>query len=274
MLSEPKYANVAIEFPCGRVLCAHDYILRVRAPEFYKLVAAKKHRRKKVTVIEWKDFDLKLQEPYSAFLVVLPFVYIGEISEHSATIEAAIDVSAAARRLQLPRLESVIEHWMADHLNAGNMHFAIMKADEQNAFSAKDLAIRYAHKHIKEFVDNKAAAAEMGVQLFHEVVALRAQYEMYKEPGEVNEVAEGEVGQSLVVENYKNMYITLQTDPTEGDCHVIVRGEKFKFHRAILEVRIYIYMGCVYWNLDIFRVFFFENVRSVGTRRNIAREYM
>mmetsp|Transcript_9268 Transcript_9268/g.25985 ORF Transcript_9268/g.25985 Transcript_9268/m.25985 type:complete len:359 (-) Transcript_9268:516-1592(-) len=130
--------------------------------------------------------------------------------------------------LNLKSLRYKLECWVRDHLTMENVHAALKQAHELELGDLKSLTFAFAFKSLKEFVANKAATNDLGIDLFQEVVALQTESDVqfYTVP---------DAPADDVVRDYKNLYISIQSDPKAGDAYVNIRGETIRFHKAILE---------------------------------------
>ena len=250
MLAEPKYANVAIQFPNGKTLIAHDYILAVRCQKLSEIVESKKHKKKRITVVDWKDLEAEAKEPYEAFVHLLPCIYLDEVNLTDMNLQLAVDVTSLAQRFDVKRLQYATEKWIEGQINMGNVHSVLHHAHDLKLESVKSISLAFAFKRLKEFVGNKEETNKLGMDLFHEVVTLQTETdpEFYKIP---------EIPESQHIKDYKNLYINLQTDPNAGDSYVEVQNEVMRFHKAVLEVWLslfgsYTVVAALYLALTVF----------------------
>lgn len=228
MLFETKLYNVHFIWSgISSLVGAHDYILQQRCPALYSLVAAQKKKRRPLTVVDLKSVQPPLLPSTLGHLLI--YVYSDEISSINLQAADLVRLLQAAEVYELQRLALLCKQLLVSErfLNLEGTYMLLKEAHDLSVGWAKELALDFVHAHIKEFVKNKAESKKLGLDLFHEVVALTTdQYVPRQFP--VDTPPEGSIKA-----DFKQLYErTLSGD--SGDTTVKLQMQTIRFHRALL----------------------------------------
>eukprot|EP00009_Paramoeba_aestuarina_P012203 CAMPEP_0201543308 /NCGR_PEP_ID=MMETSP0161_2-20130828/72527_1 /ASSEMBLY_ACC=CAM_ASM_000251 /TAXON_ID=180227 /ORGANISM="Neoparamoeba aestuarina, Strain SoJaBio B1-5/56/2" /LENGTH=413 /DNA_ID=CAMNT_0047951075 /DNA_START=852 /DNA_END=2093 /DNA_ORIENTATION=- len=142
----------------------------------------------------------------------------------------AVEMHKFADKMKIEKMKVFLEGWISKRIDMKNVYQVLKTAHEIQTENIKSIALGFAYAHLKDFVTNKEKTATLGLDLFHEVVAMQTE-----DAEDLNFFKPGPEPESTVVQNYKNLYISLQTDPNEGDAFCVLCDEKIRFHKAILD---------------------------------------
>jgi len=136
------------------------------------------------------EIDIPSSIDVNTFLRILEYVYSGSVhSFGKLKNEEVISLLAASIKYEgLERLSFLCKQHLTKELNNENI-FRILKAvDDLQMKEFKNVLLHFALKNYNEFVGNKEAIKNLGINLFHEVVALKNEglkpLEEEKEPKE------------------------------------------------------------------------------------------
>lgn len=163
------------------------------------------------------------------FELVLRYLYADDLQLETLSGRQALDLAVAAREFDLPRLIRLCHHYLRKAIDLDNVHDLLKVSHDTKEDTVKGFCVFYASMNRKEFIGNKAAVGEMGVDLFQDVMAILLTIEE-----EV--INESEPPPRTIVDDFKKLYTDVEGEATHGDAVVSMKGQEIPFHKGFFAV--------------------------------------
>ena len=232
-LQEPKFSDVQFNFD-NKVVHAHSMIIQVRSKALHQLIEKNtskkknKSRRGVVTVpaLPVPHPDYKITS--DTFETVLQFLYADNLDFDAIPARAALDLSIAGNLFELPRLVRLAQDRVRASIDLGNVHHLLKVSHDTKEETCRKYCVNFASKNRKEFISNKDAINQIGVELFQDVMA----FLMLEEDDGSGNLPE--VPESTLRGDFKKLYSDVDMGATPGDACVVFKGVTVPFHKAFL----------------------------------------
>ena len=176
--------------------------------------------------------NLTIPQPHAEYPItpetfnyVLQYLYADNLQFETIDARAALDLCNAARALEIPRLIRLCHDHIQSSISLDNIHGLLKVAHDTNEERVKFFCIRFASQNRKEFIGNKEAVAQIGVDLFQDVMAALLAWEDEEEKTEP-------VPASTLVNDFKKLYTDVDVQAIEGDSKISFKGSEIQFHKS------------------------------------------
>mmetsp|Transcript_632 Transcript_632/g.1061 ORF Transcript_632/g.1061 Transcript_632/m.1061 type:complete len:516 (-) Transcript_632:39-1586(-) len=228
LLSDPKYGDVTFQFD-KKNLVAHSSILCVRCRVLYQMYEKaqpkKKKDRKGVTHLTVPQPHADYPITAETFELILRYLYADDIQFETLSGRQALDLCIAAHEFDLPRLIRLCQDHLKKAISLDNVHSLLKVAHDTKQDKVRSMCVLFASKNRKEFIGNKAAVGEIGVELFQDVMA------SLMAPDEDDD-QEKEPPARTIVADFKKLYTDVDVGAFPGDAVVQLKGHDIPFHKA------------------------------------------
>jgi hypothetical protein len=173
LLREPELGNVHFQY-ASTTVTLHDFVLAQRAPQLSALVESlRKKRRAQVVVPESKMQGVSL----ASLSLLAQHFYGDQLPLNEVSAVTVVDLAVAAKLFQLPSVQFHTQLHVRALLSMTNVYDVLLRAVYHKELGAeiKQVALDFAHSNYKLFVSDREKTKELGLELFHEVVALASQ---------------------------------------------------------------------------------------------------
>jgi hypothetical protein len=229
LLGEPKFGDVAFQFD-KKMVTAHSSILCVRCRVLYQMyekAQPKKKKDRKGTT------NLTINQPHpdypitsDTFELVLRYLYADDIQFETLDGRQTLDLCIAAREFDLSRLIRLCHDHLRLAISLGNVHSLLKVSHDTKEERVRAFCVAFASKNRKEFIGNKAAVGEIGVELFQDVMASL----MVDDEDDLADKAE--VPPRTIVSDFKKLYTDVDMGAFAGDAIVNMKGYDIPFHKS------------------------------------------
>eukprot|EP01119_Soliformovum_irregulare_P007879 TRINITY_DN2044_c3_g1_i1.p1 TRINITY_DN2044_c3_g1~~TRINITY_DN2044_c3_g1_i1.p1 ORF type:complete len:477 (-),score=159.94 TRINITY_DN2044_c3_g1_i1:86-1516(-) len=208
---------------------AHQCIIESRC------VGLLKNGKKKKNVTE---VEIPPTVSVTTFLDIMAYIYTGKVPYTSRKDEEIVLLMAASEKFEgLERLHWECEHQLRERITMTNAH-RLLKLTDDLKLKFKEYVLQYCVAHYTEFIGNKAATKEIGIELLQEAVqAQQAKSAIPAEPAAPNDT---------FINDFKALYDTSNSSQSKFtdvqfklmEMNIVgVSGLIWKAHKAIIAGR-------------------------------------
>lgn len=226
MLLDKTFSDLQFIFRDKKVF-AHSFIVWIRAEGLLdpknkaNLEKKKKKRETGVTTIESGSKD----RVFAPRVIELLFEYIygGAVKFSALSQHDILHLNVAAKQYKLDRLAYMCELYLRETIALDNVHTLLKLSHDLKENSVKNTCLAFAVKHYQAFITNKTGIAEIGIDLFQEVVTRQAAPNNEKDdlpPAPASD--------------YLKHWQHLHDEMLFADALAKVGNDKVRFHRAVL----------------------------------------
>eukprot|EP00007_Cunea_sp_BSH-02190019_P002392 CAMPEP_0174232798 /NCGR_PEP_ID=MMETSP0417-20130205/2985_1 /TAXON_ID=242541 /ORGANISM="Mayorella sp, Strain BSH-02190019" /LENGTH=919 /DNA_ID=CAMNT_0015310905 /DNA_START=33 /DNA_END=2792 /DNA_ORIENTATION=+ len=232
LLNDSTFSDVVFNFKDGRLLHAHYFVLRCRAPGFCKLFPKKERRKHRDQTVQ---VDLKNDHilSYHSMKAILRYVYTGQVNlvqmqdRHTTSV---LSLWHAALQYDLNELAFLCEAHHNSFLSMANIYMLLKFAEPLHEPKIMRSCLEFAAQHKIEFMENKAETTQLGTDLL--AAFMGHNVNAYKPPTPVTE----KETQDNLREDFRKIFeqaVELRSDPW-ATSFVLLGKHKVFFHKAIL----------------------------------------
>jgi len=232
LINNPLYADV--EFLVGgKKLSGHSCIINARCPGLLNPLDEKgqPHQlKKKKNMIE-----VEVSTSISTFFEILRFVYTGQVDLSSMKDQDIILLDAATTHFEgLSLLQWLCETTIKKNISERNIHEILKEAERFQLKDLKEFCLHFAVDHFPDFVRNKEASKNLGIDLFQEVAELY----FVNQAGELKPLADAAPPSDTYMDDFKMLHDNSKGSDIDFqllDRNVLgISGSHFKAHRVIV----------------------------------------
>lgn len=235
LVNNSTYADV--HFTVGKhKYVAHYSVIQIRCPGLLSPVGSKGQPKKNKTTYET---DIPASISPATFAELLHWVYSGSLQFDKLKETDVLQLAAASLQFEgLGRLQWMCENHIVKAVSLSNLYQVFKESDQLQLKYIKDYCIHFAIDHYFDFVNNKDAVKELGIELFQETASayLEHQAGRLKPVQPLVEPADTFlVDFKTLLDSGKNYDIEFQL--ADSKLMGFPQGMLFKGHKAVIAVR-------------------------------------
>lgn len=235
LVNNSTYADV--HFNVGKhKFVAHNAVIQIRCPGLLAPVGSKGQPKKNKNTFET---DIPSSISPATFAELLHWVYSGSVQFEKLKESDVLQLAAATLQFEgLGRLQWMCENHTVKAVNMTNLYQVFKESDQLQLKYIKDYCIHFAIDHYFDFVNNKDAVKELGIELFQETASayLEHQAGRLKPVQPLVEPADTFLADfKSLLDSGKNYDIEFQL--VDSKLMGFPQGMLFKGHKAIIAVR-------------------------------------
>mmetsp|Transcript_14041 Transcript_14041/g.19529 ORF Transcript_14041/g.19529 Transcript_14041/m.19529 type:complete len:532 (+) Transcript_14041:182-1777(+) len=235
LVNNSTYADV--HFNVGKhKYVAHYAVIQIRCPGLLSPAGSKGQPKKNKNTYET---DIPSSISPATFAELLQWVYSGSLQFEKLKESDVLQLAAATLHFEgLGRLQWMCENHIVKAVNMTNLYQVFKESDQLQLKYIKDYCIHFAIDHYFDFVNNKDAVKDLGIELFQETASayLEHQAGRLKPVQALVEPADTFLADfKSLLDSGKNYDIEFQL--ADSKLMGFPQGMLFKGHKAIIAVR-------------------------------------
>jgi len=223
LVNSPTFSDVQFIVEKQQIF-AHYVIIHARCPALVNSADKKfKVKKKKgITLVEIHAISHKI------LLEILGYIYGGsvEFQKFAKQEQLILQLNAAAMELGLDRLQWLCENYIRTSLDSSNIFVVLKEANRLGQKYIKQVCFHFVINHWNDFVSDKDAVKDLGIELFQSVVEVHQQ----SQTGSIEPLPTVQEPPNTFVEDFRKIY----EDKASYDVNFKLGNEIISCHKAIL----------------------------------------